>query len=81
MSVATAGWFFWFALFAVWEGVGLARNRGGTLSELIWRWLKVGDSRPTAVTWVWRVLVGLTLVWLFLHFEFRVLTPSHPLPW
>jgi len=54
---------------------------GDTLSEHVWRWLKVGGRNPTTLTWVLRGLVAVFLIWLLLHFEFGWFTPSDPAPW
>jgi hypothetical protein len=78
----TLGWLLWFAGFLLLELPALANKRDGdTLSEHVWSWFHVQDSRHTAVTWILRCVLLLFLGWLFLHLGFGWLTPSHPLPW
>jgi len=75
----------------IWVAIGTAalvtelvalfsKKPGGTLSEHVWKVLKVGDSRPTSAVWVGRGAVALFLVWLLFHFEFGWFTLSDPLP-
>lgn len=56
------------------------KKPGGTLSEHIWKVLRVGDPRPTSAVWVGRGVLGLFLVWLLFHFELGWFTLSDPLP-
>lgn len=67
----TIAWIAWGAAFAVLEGVALARKeRGDTLSEHVWGWLRIRDARPTAFTWVARVFLVVAGVWLTGHLAF-----------
>lgn len=56
------------------------RKDGDTLSEQMWKLLRVEDARPSTAVWVGRGLVALFLLWLVPHFLFGWFTPSHPLP-
>lgn len=78
----TVGWVvILFALFA-WEMLALASRRpGSTLSEHVWAVLRVRDRRPTALTWVLRVVALLFTLWIIPHFAFGWFTPTDPLPW
>ena len=65
MSGWTIAWLLWLAMFAVIEGAALFRKgKDDTLSEHIWKWFKIRESRQ----WNWRraVLAGF-LVWLLVH--------------
>lgn len=75
-------WFYiWLTLglaVAAFEGVALFNKRtGDTLSEHFWRWLKVGDPRPTWLVWTGRAGVLLFCAWLGLHLSFGWFTPTH----
>lgn len=59
----------------------LSKREGGTLSEHVWKILRVGDKRPTSAVWAGRVLLGVFLLWLLPHLELAWFTPSDPLPW
>jgi hypothetical protein len=67
-------WLAWGAVFAIGEGVALARTApGDTLSEQVWRWLRVTPGRTPTSSALARFpayVVGALLVWLFGHFEF-----------
>lgn len=67
----TIFWISWaFAALTV-EIYALARkDRGDTLSEHVWKWFKVSDSRPTVWTWAWRAPLFVFLVWLTGHLVF-----------
>lgn len=56
MSGWTWFWIAWFGAFVVMEGNALANHTvGDTLSETVWRWLRIGSSRnPGSVAWTWR---------------------------
>lgn len=82
MDWYTAGWLAWIAAFLLLELPALANKRDGdTLSEHVWRWFRVFDSRHTPLTWALRTTLLLFLGWLLLHLAFGWLTPTHPLPW
>ncbi|MDX6740754.1 hypothetical protein [Actinocorallia sp. A-T 12471] len=69
--VFTLAWIGWIAAFVVIEGVALARRApGDTLSEHVWRWLRVRDARPTPLTWALRLLLVAGGVWLTGHLAF-----------
>lgn len=57
-----------------------SKKPGGTLSEHVWKVLKVGDARPTSAVWVGRGVLAVFLVWLLFHFEFGWFTLSDPVP-
>lgn len=66
-------WVAWFGAFVVMEGNALTNHTpGDTLSETVWRWLRIGSpGNPGAVAWTWRTFVlGAFLVWLVLHLLF-----------
>lgn len=54
---------------------------GGTLSEHVWKVLRVGDPRPSSAVWVGRAALLIFLVWLIPHFELGWFTTSSPVPW
>lgn len=58
-----------------------SKPEGGTLSEQMWKLLKVDDPRPSSAVWVGRGAVALFLLWLFPHFLLGWFTLSHPVPW
>ncbi len=58
-----------------------SRPEGGTLSEHVWKLLKVDDARPTAAVWVGRGALLVFLAWLIPHFLCGWFTPSDPVPW
>lgn len=71
MSPWTVLWIIWLAMFAVQEGLALRDKRpGDTFSEFVWRTFKIRDRRPTALTWVGRVLLLIGGVWLTGHLAF-----------
>lgn len=71
MSTWTIVWIGWLAAFAVLEGVALRDKRpNDTFSEFTWRLLKIRDRRPTAATWIARVLLIIGGVWLTGHLAF-----------
>lgn len=45
-----------------------SRAAGDTLSEHVWKWLKVADPRPTLPFIGLRVLMAVACVWLAGHF-------------
>jgi len=67
-------WLLWGLMFAVGEGIALKRTeKGDTLSEQIWAWLKVTPGKTPASSALFRfpsAVVGATLIWLFFHFLF-----------
>jgi len=78
----TGLWIGWLIGFLLIEGVALFRRTpGATLSEHIWIWFRVRDSRPTRLVVVCRVLLGVFLIWLFGHLTFGIWTLSDPWPW
>jgi hypothetical protein len=58
-----------------------SKPEGGTLSDHMWKLLRVEDSRPTAAVWIGRGLVAIFLMWLIPHFTLGWFTPSDPVPW
>lgn len=58
-----------------------SKREGGTLSEHVWRVLRVGDSRPTTAVIAGRVILLVFLSWLIPHFLCGWFTPSDPVPW
>lgn len=58
-----------------------SKKPGGTLSEHVWKVLRVGDPRPSSAVWVGRGIVALFLTWLIFHFSLGWFTPSDPVPW
>ncbi len=68
----TYGWYLWWVLFVILEGLALFnREDGDTLSEHIRKWFRVKDPRPTAFTWVMRSILMVTLLWFITHFFFE----------
>lgn len=66
----TAIWVTLLAVGGLTECVALIRkDKGDTLSEHVWKWLRVGDARSTPVTWTSRVLVAVACLWLAGHFS------------
>lgn len=73
MSGWTIAWLIWGAAFLAIElPAAFNRRPGDTLSETVWRWFRVKDPRPTAVTWTLRVALAAFLVWLTVHLTFGV---------
>lgn len=73
MSGWTWFWLAWFGAFVFMEGNALANHTNGdTLSETVWRWLRIGSARnPGTVAWTWRSFVlAAFLVWLVPHLMF-----------
>jgi hypothetical protein len=72
VSAWTWFWLAWGGVFLVGEGVALARNAAGdTLSEQVWRWLRVTPGKVKVSSALVRFpsyIVGAVLVWLFGHF-------------
>ncbi|ROO85564.1 hypothetical protein EDD29_3110 [Actinocorallia herbida] len=67
----TLSWVIWILAFVLLEGAALARRApGDTLSEHVWRWFRVKDPRPTALTWVLRAVLLTGCVWLTGHLAF-----------
>ena len=58
-----------------------SRRPGGTLSEHMWKLLRVDDPRPSGAVWVGRGAVAVFLLWLVPHFLLGWFTTSDPLPW
>jgi hypothetical protein len=68
VSAWTWAWLAWGAWFVVWEATALANRRpGDTLSEHVWRWLRVRDARPTVMTVIGRGALAAGLGWLLGH--------------
>ncbi len=64
-------WITWIAAFAALEGIALARKTpNDTLSEHVWKWFRIRDPRPTALTWLLRVPLLIGGVWLTGHLAF-----------
>lgn len=62
----TAAWIIWLVMFGVIEGAALKNKApGDTLSEHVWKWLKIKD-KPRGWN-LRRAGLGLFLVWLLLH--------------
>jgi hypothetical protein len=77
----TVGWVLWIVAFFCLELPALASKvPGKTLSEHVWDWFRVRDSRHTALTWALRGFLLVLLFWLFFHLGFGWFTPTHPLP-
>lgn len=58
------------------ELVALANRRAGdTLSEHVWRIVKVGDPRPSPFVWILRAAIALVVLWLAGHFAMGWWTP------
>ncbi|GAB2829255.1 hypothetical protein GCM10022221_29680 [Actinocorallia aurea] len=67
----TLAWVIWILAFVLLEGAALARPEpGDTFSEHVWRWFRVKDPRPTALTWILRALLVAGGVWLTTHLAF-----------
>lgn len=65
MSGWTVAWVLWLVMFAVIEGAALVnKNRGDTLSEHIWKWFQIRESRQWNVR---RWALAIFLVWLLVH--------------
>lgn len=81
MDAWTARWLVWIALFFALEIPALLNKQPGqTLSEHVWAWFRVKDSRHTVITWLLRSVLLLFLIWLLFHLGFAWFTPTHPLP-
>lgn len=81
MSIFTLIWIILGAVGGVTELVALGNRReGDTLSEHVWRIVRVDDPRPTPVVWMIRVLVAGVMLWLAGHFGLGWWTPSDPWP-
>jgi len=65
MSGFTFAWVMWLVMFAVIEGVAIFRKeRGDTLSEHIWKWFQIRESKD----WNFRrAALAIFLVWLLVH--------------
>lgn len=67
-------WGLWGFAFVIGEGIALVRDsKGDTLSEQVWRWLKVTPGKRVTSAALYRFpvwFVGVLLIWLFFHFEF-----------
>lgn len=71
--IFTVLWITWILLFVVVEGVALVRkDKGDTLSEHVWKVLRVRDDRPTPMAVVGRILLGAGIIWLFVHLVFGI---------
>lgn len=65
MSAWTWLWLGWLAAFALIEGAALInKGRGDTLSEHVWSWFQIRDSRKWTLR---RFTLALFLVWLLVH--------------
>lgn len=66
----TSIWILIFVIGGATEVVALLNKRpGDTLSEHVWRIVRVGDPRPSLIVWLTRGLVALTMLWLAGHFS------------
>ena len=65
-----------FGLMGVAELVALLNKQpGDTISERVWALLHVRRKGPTPWwAWIFRVVIGVTLIWLFGHFELGIWT-------
>lgn len=64
-------WVAWIGGFVMLEVPALlTRQPGATLSEHVWAWFHVNDSRHTVTTWVLRSVLLVFLAWLLLHLGF-----------
>lgn len=82
MSGWTLAWIAWALFFLAVEGRALVnKTPGDTLSEHVWKWFHVRDSRPTVVVAIARTVLALFLAWLLVHLTLGTMTPTHPLPW
>ena len=71
MSTWTVLWLAWGFVFVVVETLAIIdRRRGDTLSEHVWKWLKVGARQPTLLVWVARAGVLIFCAWLGFHLAF-----------
>ena len=72
MDMFTWAWIGWGGYFAIWEGLAIFNDKkGDTLSEHVWRWFAVKDSRKaTAFTRKSIRRAGLLafMAWLTTHF-------------
>lgn len=65
MSGWTVAWIMWLAMFVVIEGAAIIRKEpDDTLSEHVWRWFKIRESRQWNVR---RWALAIFLVWLLIH--------------
>lgn len=68
MDGITVAWVGWLTAGAALEVMALRSARpGDTLSEHVWKWLKVKDGRNPWWTWPFRVALVGGGVWLGLH--------------
>jgi hypothetical protein len=74
MDNYTVAWIVWGAVFLLIEGAALLdKDPGDTLSEHVWRWLKVRGRETGKSPWTFWVLRGilfLFLAWLTSHLVF-----------
>jgi hypothetical protein len=76
LDIFTIAWLGWGAYFAIWEGLAIFNDKkGDTLSEHVWRWFAVKDSRidpEKANTFtkksIRRTALAAFLGWLVTHF-------------
>ena len=69
--IFTIGWAVWIAGFFALETPALLRKQpGDTLSEHMWDWFHIRDTRPTALTWIGRGLLLIAGIWLTGHLAF-----------
>lgn len=70
MTAFTLFWITWGVLGGLVELTALARKApDDTLSEHVWRWIRVGDPRPTVPFVLLRVFTAVACVWLAAHFS------------
>lgn len=66
MNGYTVAWIMWLAMFGVIEGAALFnKDKGDTLSEHVWAWFKIRESRQWNIR---RFALAGFLVWLLVHF-------------
>lgn len=65
------GWIVLLVIGAIMELVAIFNDRkGDTLSEQVWKWLRIDKGESN---WhIGRILLVLGLVWLLLHFGWRI---------
>lgn len=66
MNGWTVAWVLWLVMFAVIEGAAILRKgKDDTLSEHVWKWFQIRESRQWNVR---RWALAVFLVWLLVHF-------------
>lgn len=65
------GWIVLLVVGAIMELIAIFdERRGNTLSEMVWKWVRID---PGESNWHWgRVVLVLALIWLLLHFGWRI---------